>query len=139
MKISKQQNNKIWAILPNHYKIDANLRADLVRQFTNDYHKSSMADLSFDEGNMLLKSLGHSAISYDNWAFYDKDNAQHRKVLSTLYTLGWTKNTLPDLVRLSEWLKSEKSPVPKPLNDMNPKQVSRIIYVLEKMTLTPQS
>ncbi len=71
----------------------------------------------------------------ENWGLFDKNNNQHRTVMSHLYTAQWTVQNeagreIPDLLRFSDWLKSEKSPVRKPLMDMTSKEISKIIVAL---------
>lgn len=73
-----------------------------------------------------------------NWAAFDKKNKQHLQVLSHCITLTWSLEhpvygEVADLARLNEWLKSDKSPVRKPLKDMDKKEVSQIIKALGQM------
>lgn len=67
-----------------------------------------------------------------NWGLFDKDNQQHRTILSHMRTAQWTVpnekwGEVPDLERLSNFLKSDKSPIKKPLKKMEPGEVSKII------------
>lgn len=70
--------------------------------------------------------------SNSNWGLFDKNNQQHKTILSLLRQAQWVvKNDkwgeVPDINRLSEFLKSDKSPVNKPLKSMEPQEVSKII------------
>lgn len=68
-----------------------------------------------------------------NWGFFDKDNPQHKRIQANLRTakivtpqgyadmLGW----------FNRFLKSNKSPVKKPLKQMTPDEVSKIIVALD--------
>lgn len=72
----------------------------------------------------------------ENWGLFDKKNMQHKAVLSLLRQIRWTvphdrHGEVADLIRLSEFLKSDKSPVKKPLLKMTQKEVSKIIVALE--------
>ena len=74
----------------------------------------------------------------ENWGLFDKNNQQHRTILSLLRQLQWTKKhdrhiEVADIERFSNWLKSDLSPVKKPLKSMEPKEVSKIIGALEAM------
>jgi len=74
-----------------------------------------------------------------NWGLFEKTNQQHRTILSMLRTLQWVVSSekhgeVADIKRLSEFLKSDKSPVKKPLKEMEPKELSKIISCLESMT-----
>lgn len=72
----------------------------------------------------------------ENWALFDKRNQQHRTILSLMRQAQWTTKhdrhgEAADLNRLSQFLKSDKSPVKKPLKRMTPREVSKIITALE--------
>lgn len=72
-----------------------------------------------------------------SWARFDKHNSQHRTILSHCHTLGWKSEENPafvDLNRLGGWLKSNRSPVQKPLLEMNRKELSKVIFALEQIT-----
>ena len=74
------------------------------------------------------RSLNHSV-----WGIFDKNNTQHKTVLSHCHTLGWVQEDNPqfvDLHRLGGWLKSDRSPVKKPLKEMSKTEVSKIIFAL---------
>ncbi|PIV17555.1 MAG: hypothetical protein COS42_04200, partial [Flavobacteriales bacterium CG03_land_8_20_14_0_80_35_15] len=74
-------------------------------------------------------------------ALFDATNGAHRNILSLCMQLRWQvynadkQAYYADLYRLSEWLKSKKSPVKKPLKQMVKLELSKIIYALEKMCL----
>lgn len=75
-----------------------------------------------------------------NWALFDKNNQQHKAVLSQLRTLGWVVKSdkwgeVADLTRLSDFLKSDKSPIKMPLKQMKPEEVSKIIECLKSMVI----
>lgn len=72
-----------------------------------------------------------------SWAAFDKHNSQHRTILSKAYTLGWRdrKTGYADLNRLGGWLKSKRSPVSKPLKEMNRKELSKVISAMDNMIL----
>lgn len=71
-----------------------------------------------------------------NWGLFDKNNQQHKTILSLLRQAQWVvKNDkwgeVPDINRLSAFLKSDKSPVNKPLKKMEHLEVSKIIEALK--------
>lgn len=73
-----------------------------------------------------------------NWGIFDKNNQQHKTILSQMRTLQWTTNherwgEVADINRLSDFLKSDKSPVKKPLKDMETAEVSKIIECFKSM------
>ncbi|MGJ5643233.1 hypothetical protein [Formosa sp. S-31] len=77
------------------------------------------------------------------WSFYDKDNSQHKYILSLCIQYGWVKahpktgRRVADLGALDKWLrgtfKTGQSPVKKPLQDMTPIEASKVISALENM------
>lgn len=74
--------------------------------------------------------------SKSNWGLFDQNNQQHKTLLSLLRQAQWTVpndkwGEVPDINRLSDFLKSDKSPVNKPLKKMEPAEVSKIIEALK--------
>ena len=96
---------------------------------------------AIDDYNRPQKQLqtivqGGRGHSKGNWGLFDKNNQQHKTILSLLRQAQWVvKNEkwgeVPDINRLSEFLKSDKSPVNKPLKKMEPLEVSKIIEALK--------
>lgn len=81
---------------------------------------------------------GVSTTNQQNWGFFDKDNQQHRTILSQLRSLDWVTQTdnnrqFPDILRLSDFLKSDKSPINKPLKRMTQQELSKIISCFDSM------
>ncbi|AMA49431.1 hypothetical protein [Flavobacterium covae] len=103
---------------------------------------SSLKNLTQNQAVALIKQLsGNESVNeppVENWAVFNKKSRQHIYILSLLLQLNWKVScdkygSKADLVRLSNWLKSDKSPVKKPLQKMNPEETSKIIYALESM------
>jgi hypothetical protein len=72
----------------------------------------------------------------ENWAIFDKTNTQHKTILSLLRQAQWVvphprHGEVADLARLSAFLKSNKSPINKPLKAMTDKETSKIIQALK--------
>lgn len=134
---SKKQKQVIAILV----KGDKELKKALVQQITNDESKISTNDLTHAEANEIIYHLGGKPLTYEQWALFDKNNKQHKTVLSLCMQYGWslTPTTgksieIADLFKLSEWLKTgEKCPVNKPLKKMNAKELSKIILALEAM------
>lgn len=98
---------------------------------------TSIKDLSSLQADELIyffntgKTLDHTS-----WALFDKKNSQHKTVLSLCHQLGWVQEDKPefvDLHRLGGFLKSDKCPVKSPLKEMSPAQVSKLIFVLQRI------
>jgi hypothetical protein len=138
MKATKQQIRIIHAIIPQVYIKDKEQKQELVYQFTHDYGRTSTKDLTFNEANLLIQRFGGKPVSYDHWGIFDAKNNQHRKILSLLQEIGWTVynevrgQNVADIYRLSEWLKSSKSPINKPLKKLTSTELqNKIIPALE--------
>lgn len=98
------------------------------------YEGSGSAIDNYNNPKKQLQTIveGGRTKGKSNWGFFDKENQQHRAILSQMRTAKWVVpngkwGEIPDINRLSEFLKSDKSPVNKPLKDMKPEEVSKII------------
>lgn len=73
----------------------------------------------------------------ENWAIFDKTNTKHLRLLSLCRQANWTTKhqtygEVADLERLSNWLKSEKCPVRKPLKKMcNVSELPKVIKAFQ--------
>lgn len=109
---------------------DAELKQDLVSQYSQGRTTTSM-ELTEQEANHIIYSLQH-------WARFDSGNSQHRYILSLCIQNGWSRThwkfgQVADIDRLSNFLKSNRSPVRKPLQQMTKAECSKIISCLESM------
>jgi hypothetical protein len=73
---------------------------------------------------------------FGGWGAFDKNNTQHKTILSLLRQAQWVVShprhgEVADLERLSAYLKSPKSPIKKPLKSMTPEETSKIIQALK--------
>ncbi len=136
--ITQQQIKYIYSIRPEFLKKHEDEWRMLIANYTGNPSKTSAKDLTFDQANDLIKHLGGRPFYDENWGYFDKNNRQHKYVLSLLLQLGWTQQhhiygVVPDTHHLSNWLKSERSPVKKPLDKMNGKELTKVIGALERM------
>lgn len=138
MKATKQQKQLIHINAE-----DREHKAELVQWATGDENKTSCNDLSFEQANDAMKVLGlgtHKKKRSKKDAFegFRIKNDQHKYVLSLLRQIGWTTphrkyGKVADMPRFAKWLKSERSPVQKPLTIQTPQQTTTIINALESM------
>lgn len=103
---------------------------------THVYYGTGSAVDNYNSPKQQLQNIVQA--NNKNWGLFDKKNKQHMSILSQLRTLQWTvKNErygeVADILRLSEFLKSDNSPVKKPLKDMNEKELSKMINCFESM------
>lgn len=120
-----------------NYNIE--MKDEWVQWVTNDNSRTSLRSITHDQAIKIMnQQTGQSQESraksqeQENWGLFDKSNKQHLTLLSQLRTAQWVipndkHGEVPDLDRLSHFLKSEKSPVNKPLKQMEPEEVSKII------------
>lgn len=116
-----------------HLLCDCNteIKEALVHQYSNGRTTTS-TELTLDEASRLISSLK------SHWARFKKSKRQHMYIVSLLRQLGWTQHNerygiIADMDRLSDFLKSTRSPVRKPLQDMNTQELSTLINCLESM------
>lgn len=139
LSITEDQRKTIFKLIPLPLKTSKDQRSTMIYRYTNDQDRKSVNDLTFDEANQVILNYGGKAFKYDNWAFFDAKNSQHRKILSLCLELEWSvyntdkKQFLADLKTLSEFLKSKRSPVKKPLKKMNSEELSKVIHALEQI------
>lgn len=117
------------------------MKDEWVQWVTNDNARTSLRSITHDQAIKIMHQQTGSTdksrlVPTDNWGLFDKTNKQHLTLLSQLRTAQWViphdkHGEVPDLDRLSHFLKSDKSPVNKPLKQMEPQEVSKIIEALK--------
>lgn len=136
MKATKHQKQYIYKL--SGYRQET--KEEWVQWATDDVTKTSTHDLTFAQANAIIKQAGCTPVTSkgktDNWAFFDNNNSKHRYILSLCRQLDWQVadekyGKIVNLNRLSEWLKSKRSPVNKPLQKQTPGQLSKTITALE--------
>lgn len=133
MTATKEQKRDIAMNTPNK-----DIKEEWVQWATADVNKRSTSDLTFDEANKILKQLNVRTYESekDPFEYFDAKNTQHKRIMSQLYTLGWTKKVkgreVPDFAAFAQWLKT-KSPVKKSLKDMTSNETSRVIFAFGKV------
>lgn len=135
MKATKKQKQLIHINAPTR-----DIKEEFVQWATGDNNKISTNDLTFEQANQILQKLGiqpiRAAASPLSWGYFNRNNEQHLQIQSLLHQLHWTVEhpkygRVGDLARFGSWLQSHRSPVRKPLREMNNKECSKIIIALE--------
>jgi hypothetical protein len=114
------------------------IKCEWVQWATGDVKRTSLKSISHDEAIKIMHAQeGTQPIvdQQDNYALFDKENPKHKLILSLCRQAKWTVTNVKygevaDLNRLDNWLKSNKSPVNKPLKKMDAKEIERIIAAL---------
>lgn len=131
MKATKEQKKLIAINTPTK-----DIKEEFVQWATEDVKKTSCNDLTFEQANKILVKLGKKPHKPQFWAVFNKNNAKHLLILSLMRQAQWVKNherwgEVADMDMLDKFLKSEKSPVKRPLQEMNPKELEKLIKALE--------
>lgn len=135
--ITAAQLKQIQTLLNKRF-FDREERLDFLSAFFGIEIKSTK-DLTKLQAVQLIQALKNEPITENiSFSLFDKNNAQHRTILSRCYELGWVDTTdsgkiIPDLDRLGGFLISKYSPVKKALSQMNKTELSKIIGALKKM------
>lgn len=130
-------NLPITAFQIKEIRKNANFKEDIkeewVQWVTGDVNRTSLKSLTQAEAvRIICQQTGQEPPKGDNWGLFDKENKQHLTLLAYMRTAQWTTSNgkhgeVADIERLSEFLKSDKSPVNKPLKKMQPWEVSKVI------------
>ena len=138
MEVTKKQIQQIQTIMSSRFA-DRDERLDFISAQLGREVTTTKA-LTFIEAEELIYYLNTGKKATSNWAFFHKTQfVSERKLLwSLLYQAQWLKphetlNEVPDLDRLSNFLKSPKSPVKKPLKLFNKEDWSKVIHVFRKI------
>lgn len=121
------------------YKDD--IKAEWVQWVTGDVKRTSLKSITQAQAKKIIMTQeGYTPVTTgrdlsENWATFDKSNQKHRVILSCMYQAQWTVPSdkygeIPDIERLSNFLKSDRSPVKKPLKDMQPFELEKVIAAL---------
>lgn len=86
MQATKEQKQLIHINTPNR-----DTKEEFVQWATDDNAKTSCNDLSFDEANKILLQLNLTPHKPKNYAVFDKNNKQHRTILSLCIQNGFSK------------------------------------------------
>lgn len=131
--ITKFQINEIMRNC--NYKVD--IKDEWVQWATGDVNRTSLRSITHDQAIKIMHQQTGSTdksrlVPTENWGLFDKENKQHLTILAQMRNAQWVKpndkyGEVPDLERLSDFLKSDKSPINKPLKKMEPWEVSKVI------------
>jgi hypothetical protein len=123
------------------YNLD--IKSEWVQWVTEDVNRISLSSITQAQAVKIIKQQTGSPVEEknENWGFFDKENRQHKYILSILRTANIVVKSdkwgeVPDTQGwLNRFLKSPRSPVKKPLKDMSGTEVSKIIKALENVSI----
>lgn len=134
-----------------NYNLD--IKNEWVQWVTGDNNKTSLRNITQAQAVRIIKQQTGSPLTpeggttsdenapFGGWGAFDKNNSQHRYILSILRTANIVVKSqkwgeVPDTAGwLNRFLQSPKSPIKKPLKKMSPTEVSKIITALEGVSL----
>lgn len=147
LPILKWQVNRIMKNA--QYKVD--IKDEWVQWVTADVNRTSLRTITQAQAKKIivaqegLEPLNQSKQSSENWGLFDKYNSQHKRIQSNLRAANIVvKNGRHgEVADMKGWfnrfLKSDKSPVKKPLKKMTPQEVSKIIKALDGVVIWKNS
>lgn len=125
------------------------VKNEWVQWATGDVNRTSLKSITQAQAKKIIRQqeglpVEDKTAAIENWASFttQKPNPQKRKVLfSLMHQAQWTKEhqtlgQVPDLERLSLFLQSEKSPVKKRLQDMDIREMEKIIRAFKGIVQT---
>lgn len=117
------------------------IKDEWVQWVTGDVNCTSLRSLKqYQAIRILNRQMGKEA-AHESWGSFDTGNKQHTTIMAILRTANIvvTHPRHGEVADMKGWfskfLQSNKSPVQKPLMDMQPKEVSKIIVALEGVSL----
>ena len=131
-------------------KYQDDIKEEWVQLATGDVNRRSLKSITQKQARWIIMSQegstpipspqppkGEQGVggTEESWAKFDKNNAAHKNILSLLRQLNWTTShprhgEVADLVRLDQFLRSNRCPVNKPLKKMEKEEVSKVITAL---------
>lgn len=113
-------------------------KKEWVQWVTGDSSRTSLKSITHDQAIKIMHAQTGTKPLHEpqeNWALFDKNNPKHNLILSLCRQAQWTtinKNfgEVADLNRLSNFLKSDKSPVQKKLTLMDDTEIEKVIKAL---------
>lgn len=106
-------------------------------QWATDSNQTSLRSITQEQAVKIIKAQeGIQNVEELSWSKFDKSNPKHKLILSLLRQANWTKEhptygEVADLERLDLFLKSDKSPVKKPLKKMSGEETEKVIKALK--------
>ena len=127
---------QIKRIMQNcNYNMD--IKDEWIQWVTGDIKRTSLRSITHDQAIRIMRQQTGEPVQEqsESWALFNKSNPKHLLILSLVRQAQWTvsherRGEVADLNRLSSWLKSERSPVNKPILKMDAQELERVIAAL---------
>lgn len=124
------------------------IKEEWVQWVTADVNRTSLKSLTQAQAvKIILTQTGDKPLNElkENWGLFDKDNSQHKRIQANLRAAniviqnGKWGEVADMLGWFDRFLKSDKSPVKKPLKVMTTLEVSKIIRALDGVVIWKNS
>lgn len=132
------------------YKDD--IKEEWVQAATGDVKRTSLKSITQKQARWIImaqegstqvnQNAKNSPSGEASWGAFELKNPKHKVIMSLLHQLQWTvpnakHGEVADMKgAFSNWLKSNLSPVRKPLLQMNGIETEKIIKALENITIS---
>lgn len=131
----------------NNCNYQDDIKNEWVQWVTEDVNRTSLKSISQEQAVKIIRQqTGDTKPEVsENWGYFDNNNSQHGRIRANLHTAGIVvKNgrwgEVADMLGwFNRFLKSDKSPVKKPLKKMTPEEVSKIIKALDGVVIWKNS
>lgn len=134
---NKSQNNRLYALFST-LKIDKDMKAELVLQFTNNRTESS-SKMLLDECQALINHLSsissapaRTEAAKNNAREISPENRQRRKILSICHEMGWKKDGKLDWAKINAFL-HKFGYLHKDLNDYTAAELPKLVTQFEHL------
>ncbi len=120
---------------------NSDIKEEWVQWATGEVAKRSLHDLTEQQANAIIAKQTGAAPSQnrthkDAFEGFDAKNSKHRAVLSMAIQAQWSlphkkHGKIADMKRIAHFLKSDRSPVKKPLTEQSSDELSKTIKAFE--------
>jgi len=118
---------------------------EYVQWVTGDVNRTSLKSINQAQAIRIMQRQNGIEPQEENWGLFDKENKQHARIQANLIiakilvkNIRWGE--VADMLGwFNRFLKSKYSPVKKPLKQMTPEEVSKIIVALDGVALWKNS
>jgi hypothetical protein len=131
----------------NNCNYNMDIKNEWVQWVTEDVNRTSLRSITQEQAVKIIRQQTGDVkpeVS-ENWGLFDKDNSQHKRIQANLRAANIVvqNGKWGEVADMQGWfnrfLKSDKSPVNKPLKKMTQLEVSKIIRALDGVVIWKNS
>lgn len=141
----------LWQVnrIMKNAQYEVETKNEWVQWVTADVKRTSLKSITQAQAKKIIMAQeGSTPINQpkaENWGVFDKDNSQHKRIQANLRAAnivvqnGKWGEVADMLGWFDRFLRSDKSPVKKPLKEMTTLEVSKIIRALDGVVIWKNS